>query len=216
MPDLPVGMIKGQIKAGGCLIVLDGLDGTGDADERGSAMDLIASLVRECAQNRYLVASRPFEGLGDRLPGFAERHLRPLDADDIRRLLNKLFLALRLPEDRTPAASVDPDALVPEAAELWRNLERSPRLFDMATNPLLLTSMAVLVEGREPLPVERAKIYEKLVRLTIEAWRKAQLSRDRLGIQVKLFEESDDSVRLRLQLLAADMLEAERREITLD
>lgn len=216
VPDLPVGMVTSQIKAGGCLIMLDGLDETGDADERGSAMDLIASLVRECASNRYLVASRPFEGLGDRLPGFIERHLRPLDANDIRRLLNKLFLALRLPEDRTPTAHSDPDALVPEAAELWRNLERSPRLFDMATNPLLLTSMAVLVEGREPLPVERAKIYEKLVRLTIEAWRKAQLSRDRPGVPVKLFEESDDSVRLRLQLLAANMLEAERREITLD
>ena len=216
VPDLPAGMIKSQIKAGGCLIMLDGLDETGDADERGSAMDLIASLVRECAQNRYLVASRPFEGLGDRLPGFVERHLRPLDANDIRRLLNKLFLALRLPEDRTPTTNSDPDALVPEAAELWRNLERSTRLFDMATNPLLLTSMAVLVEGREPLPVERAKIYEKLVRLTIEAWRKAQLSRDRPGVPVKLFEESDDSVRLRLQLLAADMLESERREITLD
>lgn len=215
VPDLPAGLIKSQIKAGGCLIMLDGLDETGDADERGWAMDLIASLVRECSQNRYLVASRPFEGLGVRLSGFVERHLRPLDADDIRRLLNKLFLALRLPEDRLPAASSDRDALVPEAAELWRNLERSPRLFDMATNPLLLTSMAVLVEGREPLPVERAKIYEKLVRLTIEAWRKAQLSRDRPGIQVKLFEESDDSVRLRLQLLAADMLESERREITL-
>jgi formylglycine-generating enzyme required for sulfatase activity/energy-coupling factor transporter ATP-binding protein EcfA2 len=216
VPDLPVGMIKSQIKAGGCLIMLDGLDETGDADERGWAMDLIASLVREWSQNRYLVASRPFEGLGDRLPGFIERHLRPLDANDIRRLLNKLFLALRLPEDRTPTAKSDPDALVPEAAELWRNLERSPRLFDMATNPLLLTSMAVLVEGREPLPVERAKIYEKLVRLTIEAWRKAQLGRDRPGVPVRLFEESDDSVRLRLQLLAADMLEAERREITLD
>jgi len=105
--------------------------------------------------------------------------------------------------------------LVPEAAELWRNLERSPRLFDMATNPLLLTSMAVLVEGREPLPVERAKIYEKLVRLTIEAWRRAQLKRDVPGREVKIFEESDDSVRLRLQLLAADMLETEGREITL-
>lgn len=215
VPDLPAGMIKSQIEAGGCLIMLDGLDETGDADQRGWTMDLINHLVDECAQNRYLVASRPFEGLGDRLPGFVERHLRPLDADDIRRLLNKLFLALRLPEERLPAASSDPDALVPEAAELWRNLERNPRLFDMATNPLLLTSMAVLVEGREPLPVERARIYEKLVRLTIEAWRKAQLSRDRPGMPVRLFEESDDSVRLRLQLLAANMLEQERREITL-
>ncbi len=223
VPDLPEGALRGWIETGGCLVMLDGLDETGDADERGHAMDLIASLVRDCPRNRYLIASRPFEGLGERLPGFAERHLRPLDADDIRRLLNKLFLALRLPNERETIMARDPNALVPEAAELWRNLERNPRLFDMATNPLLLTSMAVLVEGREPLPVERAKIYEKLVRLTIEAWRKAQLSRDRPGVKVRLYyddrhkiEESDDSVRLRLQLLASDMLEQERREITLD
>lgn len=71
-------------------------------------MDLIANLADACQNNRYLVASHPFEGLGDRLPGFAERHLRPLDQGDIRQLLNKLFLALRLPDehaDSTPPGS---------------------------------------------------------------------------------------------------------------
>ncbi|ABY35980.1 MULTISPECIES: SUMF1/EgtB/PvdO family nonheme iron enzyme [Chloroflexus] len=216
VPDLPAGMVRDwvQNRDTPCLLMFDGLDETGDADERGHTIDLINSLVRAYPQHRYLLASRPFEGLSDRLAGFTERHLRPLDADDIKRLLNKFFLALRL-KDSVADASLNPEGLVPEAAELWRSLERNPRLFDMATNPLLLTSMAVLVEGREPLPVERAKIYEKLVRLTIEAWRKAQLSRDRPGVTVKLFEESDDSVRLRLQLLAAHMLEQEQREVTL-
>jgi len=215
VPDLPTNMVSDWVKEGGCVLMLDGLDETGDAEERGDTIDLINSLVREYPHNRYLLASRPFEGLSERLSGFVERHLRPLDADDIKRLLNNLFRALRLPAEQAADEYHDPTTLVPEAAELWQSLERNPRLFDMATNPLLLTSMAVLVEGREPLPVERAKIYEKLVRLTIEAWRKAQLSRDRPGVVVRLFEESDDSVRLRLQLLAAAMLEKEQREVTL-
>jgi formylglycine-generating enzyme required for sulfatase activity len=215
VPDLPTNMVSDWVKEGGCVLMLDGLDETGDAEERGHTIDLINSLVREYPHNRYLLASRPFEGLSERLSGFVERHLRPLDADDIKRLLNNLFRALRLPAEQAADEYHDPTTLVPEAAELWQSLERNPRLFDMATNPLLLTSMAVLVEGREPLPVERAKIYEKLVRLTIEAWRKAQLSRDRPGVVVRLFEESDDSVRLRLQLLAAAMLEKEQREVTL-
>lgn len=215
VPDLPTNMVSDWVKEGGCVLMLDGLDETGDAEERGHTIDLINSLVREYPHNRYLLASRPFEGLSERLSGFVERHLRPLDADDIKRLLNNLFRALRLPAEQAADEYHDPTTLVPEAAELWQSLARNPRLFDMATNPLLLTSMAVLVEGREPLPVERAKIYEKLVRLTIEAWRKAQLSRDRPGVVVRLFEESDDSVRLRLQLLAAAMLEKEQREVTL-
>ncbi|WP_322822068.1 NACHT domain-containing protein [Chloroflexus sp.] len=216
VPDLPVGMVRDwvQNRDTPCLLMFDGLDETGDADERGHTIDLINSLVRAYPQHRYLLASRPFEGLSDRLAGFTERHLRPLDANDIKRLLNNFFLALRLANSAADAPP-NPDELVPEAAELWRSLERNPRLFDMVTNPLLLTSMAVLVEGREPLPVERVKIYEKLVRLTIEAWRRAQLSRDRPGVTVKLFEESDDSVRLRLQLLAAHMLERKQREVTL-
>lgn len=216
VPDLPVGMVRDwvQNRDTPCLLMFDGLDETGDADERGHTIDLINSLVRAYPQHRYLLASRPFEGLSERLTGFTERHLRPLDADDIKRLLNNFFLALRL-ENSAADTSLNSEGLVAEAAELWHSLERNPRLFDMATNPLLLTSMAVLVQGGEPLPVERAKIYEKLVRLTIEAWRKAQLSRDRPGVTVKLFEESDDSVRLRLQLLAAHMLEREQREVTL-
>ncbi|MCS6938826.1 MAG: NACHT domain-containing protein, partial [Roseiflexus sp.] len=214
-PNLPAGALRSWIEEGGCLVMLDGLDETGDASERGAAIDLINAAVHECPKSRFIVASRPFEGMSERLHGFTERHLRPLDADDIRKLLNRLFRALRLQEAGERKPEDDPEAIVPEAAELWQSLERNPRLFDMATNPLLLTSMVVLVEGREPLPVERAKVYEKLVRLTIEAWRKAQLSRDRPGIRVKLFDESDDSVRLRLQLLAAAMLEQGKREITL-
>src|SRR5207244_4026623 len=134
---------------------------TSDSDETRTELQLFtnallfpvyARLTEVMTYVREQYAQRRAELVGapaTRLPDFAERHLRPLDENDIRRLLNKLFLALRLPEEReTPAMSDDPDALVREAAELWRNLERSPRLFDMATNPLLLTSMAVLVEGR--------------------------------------------------------------------
>ncbi|MDW8406051.1 NACHT domain-containing protein, partial [Chloroflexus sp.] len=206
-------VVQGWIKRGGCLIMLDGLDETGDAERRRFVIDLINALAQAYqSQNRLLVASRPFDGL-ERLRGFQTGHLRPLDSDDIRRFLNQYFRALRRdPRDRRAGD----DKVVGEAEQLYTSLRANPRLFDMATNPLLLASMAILVEGREPLPVERAKVYERLLKLTLEAWRVAQLSRNRdLGETERLYDESDDTIRRRLQRLARVMLEREQREITL-
>ncbi|OAN43900.1 hypothetical protein A6A03_17440 [Chloroflexus islandicus] len=206
-------LVNGWIERGNCLIMLDGLDETGDAQRRRFVIDLVNVLAhRYGAQNRLLVASRPFAGL-ERLHGFQTSHLRPLDANDIRRFLNQYFRALRRdPHERR----ADDGEVVREAKELYANLRANPRLFDMATNPLLLASMAILVEGREPLPVERAKVYERLLKLTLDAWRASQLNRNReLGAEERLYDESDDTIRRRLQHLARRMLEAEQREIAL-
>ncbi|MBK9715374.1 MAG: NACHT domain-containing protein [Kouleothrix sp.] len=216
-PEFPPHLISEKLKAGGCLVLLDGLDETGDAEERGYVKLLINNLVRACPQNRYIVASRPFDGVGQGLTGFLERRLSPLDSDEIQRLLRQWFNAAQQAE--TPARRTRRSA-AQEYEELWGKLEATPRLFDMATNPLLLTSMAVLVHGGDPLPPERAKIYHRLIALTLVRWREAQIrtgqppeSNDQ---PVRLYaEESDDDVRLRLQQLAAWMLQHQRREILL-
>ena len=205
-------LLPARIRTGGCLILFDGLDETGDAAERDFAKGLIANLVQSCPNNRYLVASRPFEGVAHGLPGdFIERHLSPLDGSEIQDLLHKWFDAVRLNSAQKPQRSVDQ-----EYDEIWGRLERSPRLFDMATNPLLLTSMAILVHGGDSLPAQRAKIYKRLVDLTIIRWRVAELNR---GLppdaRAVVYLEEGDEVRLRLQLLAAWMLREQRREILL-
>lgn len=209
---VPAELIPERIRAGGCLIMFDGLDETGDAVERDFAKGLIANLVQACPGNRYVVASRPFSGVAHGLPGdFLERHLSPLDADEIKNLLHKWFDAVRQTSAQRSRRSVDQ-----EYDELWGRLQRSARLFDMATNPLLLTSMAILVHGGDSLPAQRAKIYKRLVDLTIIRWRAAELNR---GLppdaRAVIYLEEGDEVRLRLQLLAAWMLKQQRREIAL-
>jgi formylglycine-generating enzyme required for sulfatase activity len=219
-PDFPPHLISEQIRMGGCLIMLDGLDETGDADERNYVKLLINNLVQACPQNRYIVASRPFEGIGQGLTGFLERHLSPLNGGEIDQLLRQWFSAIQ----RTESTSRRKRSADQEYEELWSKLEQNPRLFDMATNPLLLTSMAVLVHGGDPLPPERAKIYNRLIALTLVRWREAQIragrppaSGDQPAGLYHLYnaEESDDDVRRRLQQLAAWMLQHQRREIQL-
>jgi hypothetical protein len=211
---IPAGLIVDQLKQGACLVLFDGLDETGDAAERDFAKGLIGNLLQACPGNRYIVASRPFDGVALGLSGFIERHLSPLDEQEMRQLLDQWFRAVGASTRRQRRS------IAQEFDELWECLQTNPRLFDMATNPLLLTSRAILVHGGEALPAERARVYHRLVNLTIVRWRDAELRR---GLPPedpertrRIFEdESDDDVRLRLQVLAAYMLEQQQREIPL-
>ncbi len=218
---LPPGTVSGWLVAGGCLVMLDGLDETGDAAERSYAKELVANLVQYRPNNRYIVASRPFEGVGLGLPEFLERRLSPMDESEIRRLIDQWFGAAGRGE-----RSRRPRTIQQQIDDLWQRLQATPRLFDMATNPLLLTSMAILVYGGDPLPPVRAQIYYELTRLTINRWREAQIQAGRLDDhnaaarradeRVRLYaDESNDEVRRRLQTLAAAMLRLRRREVRL-
>lgn len=205
--------LSALIRSGGCLLLLDGLDETGDAPRRREMQRWIAGLARSCPQNRYLVASRPFKEIA--IPGFVERHLSPMNSDEMKALLRSWFgAAYRNDPGRLRQRSVDE-----EVSYLWGILERNPRLFDMCTNPLLLTSVALLVYTSVGLPRERAELYNRLVYLLLETWRVLQLSGGKLPERQEarpaLFGESVGSVQRRLQQLAAWMQENQRREVAL-
>ncbi|MCG8348939.1 MAG: SUMF1/EgtB/PvdO family nonheme iron enzyme [Chloroflexales bacterium] len=201
-----------QLAAGDCLVMLDGLDETGDARERNYMQGLIANLVQDYPQNRYLVASRPFEEL--QLPGFVERHLSPLNREEIARLLRNWFGAVRKVASRRPNETAEE-----QVAYLSGILDHNARLFEMATNPLLLTSMALLVHTGVGLPRERAELYNRLIYLLLDTWRTQQITGGIPGRDDRRAryggEETAQGVQRRLQELAAWMQEHGRRELRL-
>ncbi|MFV9505888.1 MAG: formylglycine-generating enzyme family protein [Oscillochloridaceae bacterium umkhey_bin13] len=205
--------LSALVRGGGCLLLLDGLDETGDHQRRSEMQAWIADLAQACPQNRYLVASRPFNNSA--IPGFVERHLSPLNSDEMQDLLGKWFGAAYANDPGRPQQRSVRD----EVGYLWGILERNPRLFDMCSNPLLLTSVALLVYTGVGLPRERAELYHRLVYLLLETWRVLQLAGGKLpenqASKPVLFGESVGSVQRRLQQLAAWMQEHQRREVTL-
>lgn len=214
-PTLPADLLPRQFTSGNCLFLLDGLDETGDATERAYMQRLIVNLVQDYPHQRYLVASRPFDDL--RLPGFDERHLSPMNSAEMQCLLRNWFGAVR----KGSPTRQHQDSVAEQVSYLWDILERNARLFEMATNPLLLTSMALLVQTSVGLPRERAELYNRLVYLLLETWRILQVTdgvpgRDSGRPVLYGGEESVASVQRRLQELAAWMQEQQRREVRLD
>jgi formylglycine-generating enzyme required for sulfatase activity len=180
--QVPPGTLSSFItrKGGHVLLLLDGLDEAGDEQRRAYLTELITNLANAYPDNRYVVASRT-AGYGGRvqLPGFLERHLSPLDAEEIRAVIQKWFVAV---DDRLveTGRSRQQENARTQTAKLWGVIERNTRLFEMATNPLLVTAMALLQFNNVRLPDQRAKLYEKLVELLLDLWRKQQLGNDAL------------------------------------
>ncbi|RRR74395.1 MAG: NACHT domain-containing protein [Candidatus Viridilinea halotolerans] len=202
------------VRDGGCLLLLDGLDETGDAARRRQMQAWIVALAQAYPHNSYLVASRPFAASA--LGGFLERHLSPLNAAEMRQLLHQWFAAAYA---QTSEQRQRP-GVATEVGYLWDILEQNARLFDMCSNPLLLTSVALLVYTGVGLPRERAELYNRLLYLLLETWRVQQLLGGHQPTSQAerpiIFKESVGSIQTTLQHLAHWMQQHERREATRD
>ncbi len=211
---VPAGLLSQQITGRGeTILFLDGLDEAGDEARRAYITELITNLAQQYPQNRYVVASRT-AGYGGRvrLPDFLERHISPLNATEARAVIEKWFRAVdhRLAETGRTHRS---EAADNQTAKLWGVIERNDRLFEMATNPLLVTAMALLQFNNVRLPNQRARLYEKLVELLLDLWRKQQLANDTLTVSVAQLS----SEQRRIEYLAFQMQQqaSQAREVAL-
>jgi formylglycine-generating enzyme required for sulfatase activity len=197
---------------GNVLLLLDGLDEAGDEQRRAYLAQVIDNLARRYDKQRYVVASRT-AGYGGLvyLPDFLERHLSPLDEQEAQALLRKWFDAVYA---RLHAIGRRrQDAAADQVAQLWEVIERNDRLRDMATNPLLLTVMALLQFNSVRLPDQRAKLYEKLIELLLDLWRRQNVASDTLVTSVA--QLASEQRRLEALALAMQQQPQQVREVTL-
>ena len=196
---------------GRVLLLLDGLDEAGDDQRRAYLAQVIDNLARRYAKQRYVVASRTagYRG-GVYLPEFLEQHLSPLDEPAAQAVLSKWFDAVyaRL----AASGRRRQDAAADQAAQLWGAVKHNDRLLEMAMNPLLLTAMALLQFNSVKLPDQRAKLYEKLIELLLDLWRKQNVANDTLVMSVARLATEQR----RLEVLALSMQQQSQqvREVT--
>jgi formylglycine-generating enzyme required for sulfatase activity len=176
------------LEQGGCMILLDGLDEVADfGDNLMEVNNLRVQVLKEVERfaarrctgekaNRIVVTSR-IEGyrVGG-LPGFTEMEITDLrDEKEIETFLDRWFTAYE--------KEANPD-LTYGMASHWTRFNYVERLMPvimnwesmrrLATNPLLLTILAVIhIMGRR-LPNRRVELYETVTRTLIENWRPAQ------------------------------------------
>ncbi len=157
---------------GECLLLLDGLDEIASAGQRIGCARSVGALLGELGQNRVLVTSRPVGYSICRLSVPAEHVLlEPFERADIETFVRRWHVAYDAavhPEKR------ERQAAEAEAEELIGDIQRHPRVEALATNPLMLTIIALIKQRNVSLPERRVELYEIALNTLIRSWNKAR------------------------------------------
>jgi formylglycine-generating enzyme required for sulfatase activity/energy-coupling factor transporter ATP-binding protein EcfA2 len=167
-------LFDSALAQGKAVILLDGLDEV--QSERAFVVNKVESFAREAAArgNKLAVTSR--------IVGYREAALNPkdwalytlldFDRDAIEQFVNKWCPAFEkstlgdTPEARAAAEE--------ECAGLLDAIDANPGVARLASNPLLLTILALIKRQGVELPKSRVKLYDRYLETLIEAWNKAR------------------------------------------
>jgi len=169
---------------GACMMLLDGLDEVGDDPVHGQPLRTqVVQRVQQfgdrwCADgrpNRLVVTSR-IEGYWDEaLHGFDHVQLSPLrPPDEVREFLLRWYTAHEWTHDETLPLEVAEARAEERVGQLLPRVLEWPSVRRLATNPLLLTILALIHENVGKLPNRRIRLYEICAQTLIESWRQAQ------------------------------------------
>ncbi|MEM7248112.1 MAG: SUMF1/EgtB/PvdO family nonheme iron enzyme [Acidobacteriota bacterium] len=155
------------------LLLLDGLDEVPTQAGRRRLSQAVEHLAETYGGCRFLVTCRTlsYEKGSARLPGWPTAQVAPLDREKVGRFVRGWYADLA---ERGELAT----ELATERGDQLARAVRRPDHWKLATNPLLLTVMALVhaVDGR--LPKERARLYEKAIEVLLWMWEEEKAKED--------------------------------------
>ncbi|HEU5110562.1 MAG TPA: NACHT domain-containing protein, partial [Micromonosporaceae bacterium] len=152
--------LSARLDAGRAVLLLDGLDEiAGDRERPDGAASAYATVTRQIAglSVRYHTAGIAVtcrrHGWREGLPGFHVLDALDFEGPQVDRFLRGWFAGMPHMGSR-----------------LGRVLEGSPRLRELAANPLLLSLIAIVYEQDLELPERRAALYRRCVDVLLREW----------------------------------------------
>jgi hypothetical protein len=164
----PPNWLESRLRAGRCLVLLDGLDEVAQAQTRKTVSEWVAMQVTRYPGNDFVVTSRPDGYRSAPIDGAITVQTQPFTADQIAQFVHSWYLA----ETRRNATAADPDLArraAAEADDLLGRLRGVPALRALAANPLLLTMIA-MADRHGTLPGSRAELYAHICQALL--WRR--------------------------------------------
>jgi hypothetical protein len=144
---------------GRALVIFDGLDEVFDPSGRARAIEQFEAFARTYPEAWIIVTSRivGYEAAELKVAGFQHYTLLDFGVAQIRQFVPRWYRFYTWEGDERDAAS------------LVQRIAESPRLTELAGNPLLLTMMSVIYKHQD-LPEQRWKLYERCTEVLLEDW----------------------------------------------
>ncbi|WP_445247472.1 tetratricopeptide repeat protein, partial [Microcoleus sp. OTE_8_concoct_300] len=204
--DAVADLLLAKMAAGDCLVLMDGLDEVFDRANRVQVVQQIDRLVKEYGENKFVITSRiagyQEASLGSR---FRELTITPMGNAQIKLFLERWCRAIE--EAQRPDADVSShqrDA-EREARGIFQAIETKPGVSRFATNPLLLTILALIHRNGTQMPQRRVELYQLATKTLIEDWQSGR--NIAYGVKQKQFSLVEEEVTALLAPLAFQMHE---------
>jgi NACHT domain len=170
-------VVERALRAGRCLVLIDGLDEVTTAQDRTSVLASITEFVgaHQPRGNRFVCTSRISGYAAAPLPPeFATLRLLEMDDATIQRFLELYAPAL----EHAEAAGKDRELARRDAQhtvdELLEALRTTPGVRRLAANPLMLTALLLVQRTRGALPERRVDAYKAVTDALGHTWRATQ------------------------------------------
>lgn len=199
--DPPPNWFAARLKAGRCLVMLDGLDEVRE-DLRQAMSSWIDQQIRDYPRCRFLLTARPQGYLDAPLAQAHVLEVLPFQQEQVERFVRNWYLATKLTLSGKDDPGIHRDA-ERDADDLLRRLQQQPGLQELTVNPLLLTMIANVHNYRGALPDRRVELYAEICDVLLGHWQRAKGMDDRLSAKQK---------RAALQPLAEEMMAERVRE----
>jgi len=182
--------IERQLHQGNCLILLDGLDEVSEDDTRRIVSQWVRMQIENYPDNHFYVSSRPggYEHDIFRGSGIHVIDVQTFNREQQESFIYKWYL---VNESRQKNLDIKDSKVVLAAREgkdhFFKQVQRVSALADMASNPLLLTLMAILHSWVGSIPAKRSELYKQIFDVLLQKRQQAKgIPDDKLSNEQKL------------------------------
>jgi NACHT domain len=170
----PAGWFEKRLTAGDCVVLLDGLDEVADGDDRRKVAAWVESQIKRYPKNDYVITARPLGYQAAPVGGALVLQVLGFTSEQVNQFVRSWYLAAERfsagdDSQQTRRRAAD------GAADLLDRLDKAPALYELTTNPLLLTMIANVHKYRGQLPGSRAELYGEICQVLL--WRRQEAKR---------------------------------------
>ncbi|MCB0294989.1 MAG: NACHT domain-containing protein, partial [Calditrichaeota bacterium] len=191
--------LQEALRAGRCLLILDGLDEV-PFDQRGRIRLAVQVLLELYPLERVIITCRKNSYRENDFPGYEVLTLARFDRPKIDNFITAWY------ETQQQIGRVDKLEKAEKTADLKEAILQSDddTLLNLAENPMMLTTMAMIHQKRARLPRERVRVYQEAVDLLLIRWQEQKTGKDKIPVSLALKAFLQDPNRLRdtVELLA--------------
>jgi energy-coupling factor transporter ATP-binding protein EcfA2 len=166
-----------QLRRGRCLFLFDGLDEVPSEEEFQAVVTAIRSLIATNENNQYLVTSRIAGWRGGIGIDFNTYYVSDLSNRHISTFIDSWYEAVernaivgRTQDEGSSERALRERRAEQQASNLKTALKNDAGIRRIATNPMLLSIIALVHRSLATLPKERSKLYAQCSKIFLEQW----------------------------------------------